>query len=116
MDELAKQFADLAEKYGPTVINAAKGAARMEGYSTLAGAGFSILLAVGLGFMGWRFWRWAPLDPDHDDINPFHIFAALIFIIAAVIGCIAIWPVIDPWTWAMINNPELWLAKRALKI
>jgi len=33
MDEVAKRFADLAEKYGPTVIDAAKAAVTMEAYS-----------------------------------------------------------------------------------
>ena len=35
MDELAKRFADLAEKYGPNVADAAMAAARIEAYSCL---------------------------------------------------------------------------------
>ncbi len=113
MDELAKRFADLAEKYGPTVANAALNATRIEAYSCLVGgllsAGFCALFIYGTRFFylkikneSWDELTWIPI--------------VFLSIAAIVTGGIAIWSVIDPWTWVAINHPELWIAKKAFKL
>lgn len=113
MDELAKRFADLAEKYGPAVANAALSAARIEAYSCLVGgllsAGF-----CGLFIYGTRFFYLKIKNESWDEITWLPI--VFLSIGATIAGGIAIWAVIDPWTWIAINSPELWIAKRAFKL
>lgn len=113
MDELAKRFAELADKYGPGVANAAIEAARTEAYSTLASAVMAVLFAAGLGYPALLIAR-KILAGDWEE--PAWIFVAFLGFGSVVAGAIAMWAVIDPWTWTAINHPELWIAKKAFKL
>lgn len=112
MDELAKEFAALAAQYAPSVIDAAKRAATVEAYSTLAGAllwffvsGASIAAALschekvaGEADSGW----W---------------FGVIIFGVVGLLCALpGVWAFVDPWTWTAMNHPELWIAKKALHL
>lgn len=114
MDELAKRFADLAEKYGPDVAQAAKAAVRTEVYSTLVSSVIWLAFAVAMGLVARWLWRLKPRDASD---RPIAIFGAVIAsLIAAACGASFLWHWIDPWTWTALNHPELWLAKQAFHI
>lgn len=117
MDELAKRFADLANHYGPQVADAALGAARVEAYSSLAGATLALVVSA-LGFYGsYFFYKKVMAETDgYDDNTLFLIPCVLLGVVAAIAGLAGVWSWVDPWTWTAINHPELWLAKQAFKI
>lgn len=114
MDELTKRFGDLAQQYGPNVVQAALEAARVEAYSTLASSLISAAFAV--AFIWAARWCWKHNVIDDLDI-PWGKVGGIVSAIGAII-CLAItiWCWADPWTWAAINHPELWIAKTILKI
>lgn len=113
MDELAKRFGELAEKYGPNVVDASLRAVAVGAYSTLMAGGLAILIgAVGI-IIGIKLWK-KVLNDRWDEIA---FMPAGIMIGLGVLACLAgLWCFIDPWTWAAINHPELWIARKVLKI
>jgi hypothetical protein len=111
MDELAKQIASLAEKFGPNVMDAAFGAVRMNAYSILVAGTFSIVIGAALAFAG----IWLASKTWSDDWNEIKWLPASLLLAAAF--CFILtggWAWVNPWTWTAINHPELWLAKDAL--
>lgn len=113
MDELAKHFAELAEKYGPTVYNAGLEATRIEIYSTIVAALLQAVMASVLWYLAYRLflkvWK-----EDWDDFT--YVPIALSCLFALSLSLFAIWTFIDPWTWTALNHPELWLAKKAMHL
>lgn len=105
MDELAKRFADLAEKYGPHVYNAAIEAARMEAYSNIR---INLVCIVVGGLMVWQGRKL--YNKNEEEIS---FGGGLMVAIGGLIAVIGIGAMLDPWIYATIHNPELWLAKRA---
>ena len=115
MDELAKRFADLAEKYGPNVADAALSAARVEAYSTLAGGLMAALIGAAALYAALLLWRKAAASESYDN-ELIYGGAVLVAVIALIPLCIGVWQIVDPWTWITINHPELWIAKKAFHI
>lgn len=113
MDELAKQFADLAHQYGPAVANAAESAARVEAYSCLMSALLGFVVAGLVSAIAWRLFKKIQED-EWDEVTWLPI--ALLLVIALACLITGIWNFIDPWTWTAIFHPDLWLAKRAFGI
>lgn len=116
MDQLAQQFAALAQQYGPKVANAAMEAARVEAYSCLMSSLLWLAPAGGLFLLARMVLRTippveqrVPLDMSQEKTALGYVLFAFSFL------CLlpAIWQVIDPWTWTAIFHPELWIAKRA---
>lgn len=114
MDELAKRFADLAQQYGPSVVNAALQAARVEVYSTLVGSVMWLGWGVLAFFIGRYCWR--KNVHDNTDIPFGRIGASVLFLAATACLATAVWTWVDPWTWTALNHPELWIAKKTLHI
>lgn len=114
MDELAKRFSELAEKYGPNVLDAALGAVRIEGYSTLVtGLTVSVIGGV-ITYLGYYLWKIEIEDKTDEPIaHAFGFFLGLIGLITITVG---LYTFIDPWTWAAFTHPELWLAKKAMRL
>lgn len=118
MDELAKRFADLANQYGPSVANAALESVRVEVYSTLAASLLWMGVTGGIGYLAWFIWRRRPVKKedgfltDNDTRLFLSILACLMSSVACALFLCALWTWIDPWTWAALNHPELYLAKR----
>jgi hypothetical protein len=115
MEQLAKSFAELAEKYGPSVADAARGAAVTEAYSCLVGSLIWFLLAIVALSIGRFLWR-VGNDKDHDDDGMAFFFSIVAFIAAGILFMPGLWTWIDPWTWTTINHPELWIAKQAFHL
>lgn len=114
MDELAKRFGELAEKYGPNVVDAALQAARVEAYSKIVGslAGITAMV-IGL-LIAWYLWN-KELEDEHDEI-PLRIFGGIAGIISAIGLVICVSNLLDPWIWTAIQHPELWIAKKVFKL
>lgn len=111
MDELAKRFAELAEKYGPSVADAAKAAARTGAYSTLAGG----IMAISMGVMLLLTSRWIWRKAGNADFIVY-FSAVVVAMIGAITFCIGLWAWINPWTWTTIAHPELWIAKQVFRL
>jgi hypothetical protein len=115
MDELAKRFAELADKYGQNVVDAAMASARTEGLSQLtAGALCLCITAVLVKFARWVWSRGEGADMCDRDV--IRLLSVVIGMLALIPACVGVWAFIDPWTWTAISNPELWLAKRAFHL
>jgi hypothetical protein len=114
VDKVAELFAKLADQYGPSVIDAAKGAARVEAYSSLA----SSLIAVIIGYAIYRIGEFLRVKKCKDSFDDGSVHAAgyVLILLSLIPFAIALWVWIDPWTWTAINHPELWIAKRTLKL
>jgi MFS family permease len=112
MDELARRFADLAQQYGPGVIDAAKAAARTEALSCLASALLATVFAGGLILGARLLWRYGRREDEEIAIAG----SVLIAVIALIILLIPAWSLIDPWTWTALYHPEVWIAHKTLKI
>lgn len=110
MDELAKRFADFADKYGPSVVDAALNAVHVEAYSKLVSGVMCLTVAASLFYFARWMWRqeWCS--------NEAVIAPGVCWIFAAVFALFGVWSIIDPWTWTAISNPELWIAKKAFKL
>ncbi len=114
MDELAKRFADLAEQYGPQVANAAKEAARIEAYSTLVSGLICGIVGAVLAYLAIYIGR-KLYSEEWQEVLLWPL-AAILAVIAVALGWVFLWAFADPWTWATINHPELWIAKKAFKL
>lgn len=116
MDELAKKFADLAEKFSPRVLDAAKEAAKVEAYSSLVGSLEWFVTAIVLLGLGKFFLDLQTHDKEKDRIIPWSFGAAFCFGLGGICLLPGIWNWIDPWTWTAISRPELWIAHKILGI
>lgn len=114
MDKIAEKMAELADKFGPSVIDAARGAVRVEAYSTMAGAFQTAVIATAMIFAGRFLWNYQTAD-SFDRQFP-RVVAFLLFGLSVIPFAVAAWAFIDPWTWTAISNPDLYLAKKILKI
>lgn len=114
MDELAKRMMELAEKVGPEAMAAARGAVRVEAYSTLVSTICFIIAAF--VFYKAAIYLWAYQSTSQYSMGESKFFAGILFTTVVILVWIAVWNVIDPWTWVALNNPDLWLAKKVLKL
>ncbi len=114
MDKLAEKMAELAEKFGPDVINAVRGATKMEAISTLAGS--FIALAFAIAFTKAGLFLWNKNVQDDMDNSMVKFFAGLLLATATIPAAFAVWAWLDPWTWTAIFNPDLYIAKKIFKL
>ncbi len=117
MDELAKRFADAAAQYAPQVADAARAAMQIEAYSNLT---FSLLWFL-MAFASFRFGLFLcnhEYDVDNfSDLPSFSkVVGALLIGLATVFILPGVWNWINPWTWMMINHPDIALARHAFRI
>jgi hypothetical protein len=107
-DQLLQHYSEIADKFAPQVVDAAKAAATMEAYSCLAGSLLWFLVAGIAGYAAYRFKK-----TDDDDWMP----AVIIFgVLSVLISLPGFWAWADPWTWTTIYHPELWIAKTSLHL
>lgn len=109
MDEIAKKMAELSTQYGPTVIDAARGAVRVEAYSQLVAGGICLVASAGL--IAVLRYAWPKANEDN--------FGWVLCMCAAMLGLLfllplGVWSFADPWTWTAITHPDLYLAKRVI--
>lgn len=114
MEEFAKRIAELAEKYGPHAIDVTRAAVRIEVYSTMAGGAMALAIAAGMVF-GCR-WLWRRECEDSMNGECCRFFAGIVFVLAMIPLSLGAWSFIDPWVWASLSNPDLWIAKKILKL
>ena len=115
MDEISKRFAELAQQYGPQVIEAAKQAVVVEAYSTLFSSIIKLCLAAAFAGIGLRLIKMFP-EFDDDWLLPPRFVGFSFLAISLIPLIMGVWNWIDPWTWVAMNHPELWLAKQILHI
>jgi hypothetical protein len=114
MDKLAEHFADLAQKYGPAVADAAKAAAQTEAYSTLMAGVLALAFAVAFFSAGLFIWKQIDSPSNRDGwADEWAIASIVLWTVALISFSLGLWSLVDPWTWTTIYHPELWLAKKA---
>lgn len=89
-------------------IEAAKQAARMEAFSSLASGALWLAAAAG-GVLLFRH----IMRSEHDD----KVFgAAIVLLLTVIAGLIGSWCFIDPRVYTTIAHPEWWIAAKLLKL
>lgn len=118
MDKLAEKIAELSDKYGSHTIEVMRGAARVEAYSTLMSGGMMLVLGLaflgGAGFMYRLGCKIRDSDDSYYDGEGQFIICGVLTLISAGPLLAGIWCFIDPWVYATISNPDLWIAKKVL--
>lgn len=112
MEEIAKRFADLTEKFGPSVIEAARGAVRVEAYSSMMASGIALASVIALSLVGYRLFDKGRKEGEEGWL----VVGGIMLFAAMVVFFPAIWGFVDPWVWTAINNPDLWIAKKVMKL
>ena len=114
MDKLVESFERLAANYGPTVVDAALGAARVEGISYL----FSSAIWFGLAYLAYRFGNYLHHREYDGQFNGEFgvLFGHIFLVVGALFAAAGLWAVLDPWVWTAIFQPDLYLAKRAFNL
>lgn len=118
-EKLTEKLAQLAEQYGPDVVNAGIEVARF----TAAG---KLLSGVGYAIVGWALYKtsmWlfakAKAWAEEDEGHPFAIFSGVgggvvfLGVIAAFYSALA--PFFSIWNWVGLIEPKLWIAHRILE-
>lgn len=119
MDKLIELFTQVAEKFAPPVIDAAKQAVVVEAYSQIASSAALLTFSGALLILAHvaakkhaeeKAREYACRDAGEGwyAIRLLALGAALLF------ACPLIWNLVDPWTWTAISHPELYIAKRYL--
>lgn len=114
MDELAKRMMELAEKVGPDAMAAARGAVKVEAYSCMVSGVVCLLVGIILFYAANYLWGYQPVDRFDAGVPKF--LGGLVAAIALIVCICGVWSFIDPWTWTAISHPDLWLAKKVLKL
>lgn len=112
MDELAKRMMELAEKVGPDAMAAARGAVRVEAYSSMMASAIALVAAVVLAILGYRLFN----KGRKEDEEGWMLVGGILLFVALVVFFRGIWGFVDPWVYAAINNPDVWIAKKVLKL
>src|SRR5690349_20065957 len=111
IDKLTDKLTEIAATLQGPGLEAARQAARIEPYSSLMGGALCAAIAAAIA-LGIR-WMWKSDAVDEELRIVLSGFGgiALAFLIP-----IALWTFVDPWVWTTIASPELWLAKKTLKL
>lgn len=109
-DQLMLHYSAVADKFAPQVIDATKQAATMEAYSCLASSLLWFILAIAALAVSRFFYKKTKSYGD------WWIGTIIFGVIGTILLLPGLWYWIDPWTWAAINHPELWIAKRAFNL
>lgn len=118
MDKLAEKIAELSDKYGSHTIEAMRGAARVEAYSSLVGGG--ALLVLGLALLSAALYTYFLVgkklaDENYrDDGAGYYLTCIGLVLLSAGPLLGGTWNLINPWIYATISNPDLWIAKKVL--
>jgi hypothetical protein len=116
MNALTERFSQLAEQYGPTVVETARAAAQVQAMSALSGAAMAVFATLVFGFVGKVIWNYKGFeDKDLELFVAQKGLAAILFILAFIWSFLCLEKILDPWIWAtLFVNPDLWIAKRIL--
>jgi hypothetical protein len=101
------------------VINAALEAARIEAISTLVVGVWCLLLATMITLGALKFGKVLYRKPhNYDDKWDDAWIAVPVFgmLMAGILFLFGAWALLDPWTWTALNHPDLYIAKKVLKL
>lgn len=116
IDLLAGKIAELADKLAGPGAEAALAAARVSAMSALSGGVIALVIA-GASVWGARLlWNAGGTDAYEERYVVAKVVAGLLVVAAIIAGLVGVWAFADPWTWTALNNPELWIAKRLLRL
>lgn len=89
----------------------ARHAAQVEAYNSIVIGGMTLVFAAFLAVLGIVLWR-----HRNDDDGIYRLFACAAWLVAVFLTIPGVWSFVDPWTWAAINYPDLWIAHKLPKI
>ena len=114
-DNLMRHFADLAEKFAPNVIDAAKQATQVEALKCLILSLVELPAGCALLYAAYRLAKMTHeglSDSFEDGLAILALIFCSLFGLIFTIG--AVIDLVDPWTYVALAHPELWIAKKAL--
>lgn len=116
MDELATRLTAFADKYGPHLADTVLTATRFSGYASLVGGVVALVIAVVSGWLVRKCFKEVTSVDETKDPGPYMfagIMLAAVCLFASVIACAQL---LDPWTYAAIFSPDVYLVKKAIKL
>ena len=115
MDELATRLTAFADKYGSHLADTVLATVRFQGYADLVGGVVALVVAIASGWGLRKMYR-AYVD---DTTGSESLFELVILCLAAVClfaSLVALVQLLDPWTYAAIFSPDVYLVKKAIKL
>jgi hypothetical protein len=116
IDLLAGKIAELADKLSGPGAEAVIAGARISAMSTLSSGVIALVVAAGAAWAARKLFAAGGERRNSDDYIGHKFGGGLLAIAAFIAALIGIWAFADPWTWTALNNPELWIAKRLLRL
>lgn len=111
--ELVNTFEKLADKFGPDVIAAARGAAITDAYSWLVSSIIWLIIGVALIYFGYKVWSLNWIEPDLE-WNWAKVTSVFLIIAGGFIVTINVTQLVDPWLWVPMKNPDFYIAKKVI--
>ena len=116
MDELATRLTAFADKYGPQLADTVLTATRFQGYADLVGGVVALVIAVVSGWMVRKCFVVATSVNEIKDTGPY-VFAGIMLACVCLFASVtALCQLLDPWTYAAIFSPDVYLVKKAIKL
>jgi hypothetical protein len=116
IDLLAGKIVELADKLSGPGAEAVIAGARISAMSTLSSGVIALVVAGGAAWLARKLFLAGGDRRNSDDYIGHKVGGAVLSIAAFIAALIGVWAFADPWTWTALNNPELWIAKRLLRI
>jgi len=116
---LLNQLENLSKQYTPEVFDAAVAVIQMNGITEILGGLIVIVLAVAVGYISLRLYKYAGQKYEEDYMSDWNEVQGVVQWIGPIITItllvIASCFLFDIWNWIAIFNPKLALAKTVLK-
>jgi len=116
IDLLAGKIVELADKLSGPGAEAVIAGARISAMSTLSSGVIALVVAGGAVWLARKLFAAGGERSNSDDYIGHKIGGGFLVLVAFIAALIGVWAFADPWTWTALNNPELWVAKRLMRL
>lgn len=115
MDKAAELLANVAEKYGPHVVDAIRGATIVHGYAWIISGVALSAMAAGFFYCGAKLAKCTTREGvSQDGKEACSFFAVASGVIGGYCVVASLLILLNIWTYVAVINPDLYIAKQAL--
>jgi hypothetical protein len=102
------------EALAPQVTEAALGAVRVEAAVWIVRGSIAGLVAFAVWIFAMHSWRRYKQSGDAFSDSPWGFSFFMMCVMGTIASLVSLTDIANPWTYAALNHPEVWLAKKAL--